>query len=256
METRFPFGYKMKFIAERFGVLPRGKIMGPDRLENLYFRYKDTPIYKETLREAYQEKLDLKGVKELIQGINNKTINVTSKIVSNPSILARHILEKYADVEELMATDSTITDQLKYMKESIESRSVNLACVNCGEWSIRQRIREIPFNPKCGNCGSGLLSMMRRRQDPSFFLELVRSWKDGEEVLGDEREQLIHGRKTADMILSYGRKAVEALMVYGVGPVTSYQVLSKMHRNEEEFYKDLLRAKIQYMKTRQYWDNK
>ncbi len=33
--------------------------------------------------------------------------------------------------------------------------------------------------------------------------------------------------------------------------------LSRMHRSDEEFYKDLLKAKIQYMKTRQYWaDNK
>jgi hypothetical protein len=45
-------------------------------------------------------------------------------------------------------------------------------------------------------------------------------------------------------------------MVYGVGPVTSYQVLSRMHRSEKEFFKDLLKAKIQYMKTRQYWDGK
>lgn len=63
-------------------------------------------------------------------------------------------------------------------------------------------------------------------------------------------------RKTADMVLSYGRKAVEALMVRGVGPVTSYQVLSRMHRDEKKLYSDLLKAKIQYMKTRQYWDNK
>jgi hypothetical protein len=58
------------------------------------------------------------------------------------------------------------------------------------------------------------------------------------------------------MVLSYGRKAVEALMVRGVGPVTSYQVLSRMHQDERSFYSDLLKAKIQYMKTRRYWDNK
>ncbi len=121
MEARFPFGYKMKFIAERFGVLPRGKIMGPDRVENLYYRFKDTPIYRETLREAYQEKLDLPGVKELIRGIADGSISVVVKKVSEPSALARHILEKYADVEELMATDATIGDQLQYMKESIEA---------------------------------------------------------------------------------------------------------------------------------------
>jgi ATP-dependent Lhr-like helicase len=165
-------------------------------------------------------------------------------------------LEKYADIEELMATDATITDQIQYMKQNIESRRVNLACVNCGEWHTNIRIREIEDHPKCGNCGSGLLAMMHRRQDPEHFQMLLRRWREGEELFGEDQEELVHGRKTADMVLSYGRKAVEALMVYGVGPVTSYQVLSRMHRSEEEFYKDLLKAKIQYMKTRQYWADK
>jgi len=53
-----------------------------------------------------------------------------------------------------------------------------------------------------------------------------------------------------------GVNPVEALMVREVGPVTSYQMLSRMHRDEKELYSDLLKAKIQYMKTRQYWDNK
>jgi ATP-dependent Lhr-like helicase len=91
---------------------------------------------------------------------------------------------------------------------------------------------------------------------PESFLALVRRWKAGEELTGDDMDVLTHGRKTADMVLSYGRRAVEALAVHGVGPVTSYQVLSKMHRDEKEFYSDLLKAKIQYMRTRQYWDEK
>ena len=256
IEARFPFGYRMKFIAERFGVIPRGKIMGPDRQELMYRRYKDTPIYKETLREAYQEKLDLPELRKIIAGIRDGSIELTTRMVNEPSILARHILEKFADVEELMATDSTIEDQLEYMKQSIRSRSVNLACVNCGEYTTRSRIRELEERPHCLNCGSGLLAMMRRHQDPEHFQGLLKRWKNGEELIGDEMDILVRGRKTADMILSYGSKAVEALMVYGVGPVTSYQVLSKMHRDEKEFYQDLLKAKIQYMKTRQYWDNK
>ena len=256
MEARFPFGYKMKFIAERFGVIPRGKIMGPDRIQNLYFRFKDTPIYKETLREAYQEKLDLQGVQELALKMRRGEVQVTIKSVSQPSALARHILEKYADIEELMLSEATVMDQLEYMKDSIESRSVNLACVNCGQWHQRIRIREIPDNPVCGNCGSGLLAVMRRHQNPEHFLRLLEVWKQGDEVFGEDLDQLIHGRKTADMVLSYGKKAVMALMVYGVGPVTSYQVLSRMHRSDMEFFKDLLKAKIQYMKTRQYWDEK
>jgi hypothetical protein len=29
-----------------------------------------------------------------------------------------------------------------------------------------------------------------------------------------------------------------------------------MHASNKEFYSDLLKAKIQYMRTRQYWDDK
>jgi ATP-dependent helicase Lhr and Lhr-like helicase len=256
MHTRFPFGYKMNFIAQRFGVIPRGKMMGPERTENLYYRFKDTPIYNETIREAYHEKLDLDAVKEVVSGIGDGSVDITIKQVTEPSALARHILEKYADVEELMATDATITDQIEYMRQNIHSRKVKLACVNCGEWHAHIRIRELEERPHCENCGNGLLSMMRRNQDPEHFLRLLKRWNQGEELFGEDLDVLVHGRKTADMVLSYGRKAVEALMVYGVGPVTSYQVLSRMHRTHEEFYKDLLKAKIQYMKTRQYWANK
>ena len=67
-----------------------------------------------------------------------------------------------------MATDATITDQIQYMKENIESRKVNLACVDCGEWHTSVRIRELDEHPKCGNCRSGLLAMMRRFQDPEY----------------------------------------------------------------------------------------
>jgi ATP-dependent Lhr-like helicase len=256
IESRFPFGYRMKFIAERFGVIPRGKTMNYQSLENLYMRYKDTPIYTETLREVHQEKLDLPSVKEILAGVASGEVEVVAKLAESPSPLARHILEKYADVAEFMEATVTGEDQLEYMKKSVHSRNVKLVCMNCGEWSASQRVRDIDERPICGNCSSGLLAVLRRYHDKDAFMESYRRWRGGEELPEDEKDLLTQGRKSADMVLSYGRKAVEALMVRGVGPVTSYQVLSRMHQSERAFYADLLKAKIQYMKTRQYWDNK
>ena len=146
--------------------------------------------------------------------------------------------------------------KLEYMKKSIRSRQVKLACMNCGEWTERMRVRELEERPSCGNCGSSLLAVLKRQQDQDIFLELFTRWRKGEPLVEDERDTLTNARKAADMVLSYGRRAVEALMVHGVGPVTSYQVLSRMHLEEREFYSDLLKAKIQYMKTRQYWDER
>jgi ATP-dependent Lhr-like helicase len=58
------------------------------------------------------------------------------------------------------------------------------------------------------------------------------------------------------LILSYGKQAVRALEVKGVGPETASRILGKMHPNENEFYMDLLKAKIQYLWTREFWDDR
>ena len=256
IEARWPFGYRMKFIAERFGVIPRGKTLDSRSLENLYARFKDTPIYRETLREVHQEKLDLASAKEILAGVASGEVEVVSMVTKAPSPLARHILEQYADVAELMEATISVGDQLEYMRKSVRSRKVKLACMSCGEWSVDKRVREIDERPVCGSCGSGLLAVLRRHQDAAEFLGLFDRWRGGDEILKDEKDILTSGRKTADMVLSYGRRAVEALMVRGVGPVTAYQVLSRMHQDEDGLYSDLLKAKIQYMRTRQYWDER
>ena len=256
LESRFPYAYNMKFIAERFGAIPRGKTMGASELNRLYRRYRNSPIYKESLREVYREKLDLWSVKEIATRIASGVVRLSYVSASGPSPLARHILEAYADLEELMDSSLAVPDQLEYMQKSIFAREVKLSCMNCNEWHEEARIRDLPERPNCPNCGSGLLAVLRRYEDSSHFQSLLNRMKTGEQILPEERDTITNGRKTADMVLSYGHKALEALAVHGVGPVTAYQVLSRMHATDKDFYADLLKAKIQYMRTRQYWDDK
>ena len=256
MESRFPYAYNMKFIAERFGAVPRGKTMGSSDLNRLYRRYRNSPIYKESLREVYREKLDLWSVKEIATRISSGAVKLSYVSAREPSPLARHILEAYVDLEELMDPSIDVPDQLEYMQKSVLACEVKLSCMNCNEWHEEARIRDLPERPTCPRCGSSLLAVLRRYEDPSHFQSLLNRMKAGEQLLPEEMGAVTNGRKTADMVLSYGHKALEALAVHGVGPVTAYQVLSKMHATDKGFYSDLLKAKIQYMRTRQYWDDK
>ena len=38
--------------------------------------------------------------------------------------------------------------------------------------------------------------------------------------------------------------------------ITASRILGKMHPKEDEFYMDLLKAKIQYLRTREFWDDR
>jgi len=257
LEARFPFSYKMKFVAERFGALPRGKTMGPKRSRQLSEQFKKTPIFDETLREAMLEKVDIKKVKKLMNDIRKGKIRV-STIHRNekPTPLAYHILAKYSDISELMAPGGVLLSNIERMKRAIEARTATLLCMSCGEWTVEKKIKSLPEKPTCEKCKSKLLALIRPNQNPTVIREILKKRLGDKELTEEELEDLTHARRTADLILSYGKNAIIALEVRGVGPETAFRILGKMHQKEDEFYMDLLKAKIQYLRTREYWEDK
>ncbi|MEM2394285.1 MAG: DEAD/DEAH box helicase [Candidatus Bathyarchaeia archaeon] len=256
LEAKFPYSYRMKFVAERFGAMPRGKALGPKRQLQLPAMFKGTPIYDETLREAMLEKADLKKVKEIMQLVREGKIKVrTFYGLKNPTPIAYHILAKYADMSELMAPERVLTSNIDKMKRTIEAKTATLMCINCGGWVSERKIKDLPEQPACEKCGSRLLALLYPKQEAGRLQETLKKRSESKSLTDEELRELAHARRTADLILSYGKKAIIALKVKGVGPETAFRILGKMHPKEEEFYMDLLRAKIQYLKTREFWEN-
>ena len=257
LEARFPFSYKMKFVAERFGALPRGKAMGPERQGQLPGQFRRTPIFDETLREAMLEKVDIEKAKEIMHDVKNGKMKVSTVYRSEkPTPLAYHILAKYSDVSELMAPERVLLSNIDKMKRAIEARTATLLCMSCGEWTAEKKVGSLQEQPSCEKCRSRLLALLYPNQDAKRLREVLMKRREGNELAEEELKDLTHARRTADLILSYGKKAVIALEVKGVGPETAFRILGKMHPKEDEFYMDLLKAKIQYLRTREYWEDR
>jgi ATP-dependent Lhr-like helicase len=257
MEAKFPFSYKMRFVAQRFGALPRGKTMSPEKEERLPYQFGNTPIYDETLREVMIEKVDVDKVREIMREVRDGNIKVSTVYrAEKPTPLAYHILQKFSDVSELMAPEEVLLSNIEKMKRSIEARTARLLCMQCGEWTAEEKVRALLEHPECGKCGSRLLTLMYFSQDVKRLAEFLEKRREGKELSEEELKELTQARRKADLILSYGRKAIIALEVKGVGPETASRILGKMHPKEEDFYMDLLKAKIQYLRTREYWENK
>jgi ATP-dependent helicase Lhr and Lhr-like helicase len=255
LDAKFPFGYKMKSVAERFGVLPRGKTMSYQRQADLKSRFDNTPVYRETIRETMMEKVDLTRAKQVMADVKAGRIKVTTYIsVEKPSPLAYYILSKYGDVTEFMAPEKVLVNNVDKLKLAIDARETTLLCMKCGEWSTHQKIRELPEEPKCGNCGSGLLAPLYRSQDQAKLQDALKRRREGKELSPEELKEVSQARRKADLILSYGKQAIRAMQVKGVGPETASRILGKMHPEETQFYMDLLKAKIQFLRTREYWD--
>jgi ATP-dependent Lhr-like helicase len=257
LEAKFPFSYKMKFVAERFGALPRGKTMSYERLSQLPTRFIGTPIRDETIREAMIEKVDIKrvkGIMHLIKSGESKVSTIFS--AEKPTPLAYHMLAKFSDMSELMAPEDVLLNNMDRMKKTVEARTARMLCMSCGEWFGEEKIRDLSQQPACGKCGSKLLAVLYRSQDANHLRDILKKRREGKDLTEEELRELTQARREADLVLSYGRNAILALEVKGVGPETASRILGKMHPKEDEFYMDLLKAKIQYLRTRAYWEEK
>jgi ATP-dependent Lhr-like helicase len=257
VNAKFPYASRMKFVAERFGVLPRGKTMSYERQSQLRARFEHTPVYDETLREALLEKADVPKAKQIMRNVKAGKIRVSYVYrAEKPTPLAYHILTQFADISELMAPERVLLSNIERMKMAIEARTATFLCMNCGEWTSQFKVKDLLDQPQCERCGSRLLALLYPSQHVAHLKDALRRRREGEALAAEELKELSQARRKADLILSYGKQAVRALEVKGVGPETASRILGKMHPSEDEFFMDLLKAKIQYLRTREFWEDR
>ncbi len=253
LHRHFPFGYYMKFIAERFGALRRGLMFSGDSLRELGLRFRMTPIYDETIREALMLHVDYPRVREIYRMVREGEMEIALfRSRDKPTPLGFHILNKHVDVPELIAPESVERNTLERLRYSLGNMTVDLLCFECGELMQAKVVKDLAQKPKCFSCGSRLLALSTWSTDYVFrALQKKLGAKPLEEA---EREALAKARRSADLVLSYGRRAAVALCVYGIGPQTASRILAKMHDDDKAFYKDLLEAKLKFITTRPFWD--
>jgi ATP-dependent Lhr-like helicase len=254
LDNANPFAYHMKFIAQRFGALPRGAFLGSEKLLDLPYRFKNTPIYTETVRDFKITKFDIPAVQTILTNIQKQTIIIETWIsTERPTLHAYRILNKFATIPEMIAPESIQEESITRMDTAIQYSTVELFCVSCGDWSREQKIQTIPTQPRCERCGSGLLAPIKYSND--HVKSIVKKRVEKLPLTKDEQKILVNIRRHADIILSYGKKGVIALQVHGIGPQTAARLLAKMHYTDQEFFHDLLEAKLLYVRTRRYWDS-
>ncbi|MCL5068803.1 MAG: hypothetical protein M1368_10700, partial [Thaumarchaeota archaeon] len=245
----FPFGYEMKFVAERFGAMKRGRMLSGEALKELGIKFRFTPIYEETMREAMVSKIDIDGSLDFLNDCLTGKVQVVTRDLNRPSPLGARIIKRYLESDDY---EDAPLESVNSMKISVSKETASLLCFDCGDLRESVTIGGLDEQPTCEKCGSKLISVL------FYGSQFARSsWlkKRSKQILTvEESEALSRARRSADIVLAYGKKGAIALSIYGIGPQSAVRVLSKMHESEEEFYQDLLKAKLKFIDTRRYWD--
>lgn len=254
LHRHFPWELQMKQIAERFGALRRGRLMYGGAMKELQVRFRLTPIYDETIREALVERSDFDGVKRVFKQIKERSMDLRFfRSKDKPTPLAYHILYRHVDIPELIAPENVAADNMARLRISIEGRTIDLLCFECGNLGVDVTIARLDEHPSCPRCGCKLLAPVF--WSSSYVASVLHKRRDKHALDENEQKVLMRARRSADLVIAYGKRAVIAQSVYGVGPQTASRVLSKMHETDDEFYRDLLEAKLQFITTRPYWNN-
>ncbi len=254
LHRHFPWQLHMKHVAERFGALSRGRLMYGDAMKELMLRFRLTPIYDETIREALMEHSDFDGVKGVFKQIKEGKMDLRFfRSKDKPTPLAYHILYRHVDIPELIAPENVAADNMARLRISIEGRAIDMLCFDCGNLTTEVSIASLPEHPFCQNCGSKLLAPLF--WSSGYAASILHRKRDKKMLDENEQKTLTRARRSADLVIAYGKRAVIAQSVYGIGPQTAGRVLSKMHESDDEFYRDLLEAKLQFIATRPYWNN-
>ncbi|HKT22220.1 MAG TPA: hypothetical protein VJR06_06415, partial [Nitrososphaerales archaeon] len=132
-QRNFPFPARVKFVAERFGALKRGKLIAHPNLCSLPTRFEKTPIFEEALQETGRDLIDMERGKQILAEVANGGIAVESfQAGDRPTPIAYNLLYRYLEVPEAVAPDSLGKSSYQRMKASIFGTEVSLLCVKCG----------------------------------------------------------------------------------------------------------------------------
>lgn len=235
--------YVLRHVAMKFEALPRGMYYkSASYLLHLPEIFRDTPVYNEAFRFQLIQHYDFNNFKRLLAQIENKVVEVVAlDKLPSPTSLAKPILE---------LGDLLITDDNQLFLERIMRRVLNFLCLDCLH-SWRMLCADYEDNVVCPKCFSSNISLVKWKLND--VIKALLKMKNGEKLNEEEESLIAYAKMSADLITLYKKKAVLALSTKGVGPLTAYQILAKMHKSLDELIDDLRKAMKEYLETRDYW---
>ncbi|MEM2991414.1 MAG: DEAD/DEAH box helicase, partial [Halobacteria archaeon] len=236
--------WKLLHVARRFGAARKDVDQEKIGMDKLISIYSNTPLYEEAIREIYHDKLDIPRAREIFSLINRGEISIA---ISNLSPIG---LSGYTAGYELLYPEKIDQSIVLALKNRILNDRVLLICLNCKQWKSTQRVMQVQEQPKCALCGSRLIAALKPWEEGEIKLlkkpEHLRTQK--------EKNRVKRIFRNANLVLSHGKQAVIALSSRGLGPEAASRILRRQHVDEEDFYREILKAERQYIKTKKYWD--
>lgn len=236
--------WKMVHVARKFGALSRDVDYERISMEKLLNVFEGTPMYEEAVNEILHDKLDISDAMKVLEQIRSGEIQITTGRLSPMGDAG------FTGGRELMAPETADRSIILALKDRIANDHVILFCLNCKQFSSKRKVKDVEDKPVCPVCNSRLIAALKPwEKDEADLVKKAASHKLEEADMVKVKRVYRNG----NLVLSHGRLAVIALASRGLGPESAARVIGRQRVDEEDFYRDILKAERDYVRTRRFW---
>ena len=253
LETSNTFAWRHWHVAKRFGAVERTAEYKATRARLLVKIFKGTPLEEETKREVFLEKLDLEHAKKFIEQVRDGVVSlqIVEETEASCSPLALPIVDKIIP-HDLLRPAIPSKSLTQIIKERLFASRVRLVCLYKADWDGIRVVGDLPETIRCPHCKSTLIAATYLGDDG--LVKIVKRRIRRQKLTDEEEQSYKRAWLSASLMQTNGKKAAIVMSGRGVGPTTAIRVLRKLHRTEEDFYVDILKAEREYARTRLFWD--
>ncbi len=242
--------WQLVHVGRKFGAIRKDYDFRNVSFKKLLTLFNNTYIFDEAIEKVIWDRMDIKNTQKVLKEIQENKIKI---IVQKLSPISTAGIET---IRGLMAPQRADRSILIALKKRLEETDISLVCTNCGNtWNTS--VLRVKGKLKCSNCEARKIAVLRRYNRGIGKILVKKDLKD------EEKKEFKRLHKNASLVLNYGQYAIIALVGRGIGPDTAARILRKYNIKEIEksedveikFLRDILKAELNYAKTRGFWDN-
>ncbi len=240
------FKRRVIHVARRFGALKKWADFSNVSIQKLITSFEGTPIYEEGLKEVFSKDLDVDGLVLVLKRMNQGEI--VFQAVENGGAatpVARVGIERVSMKTDLIPPERMRAVLVESAKARLLNETGNFVCTNCWDYMEMIRIKDLPDKPKCPNCGSHAIGMLKTKKNVQR-----RFGKKGEKLSKLEDKMQTIAKQTATLIEKYGKPAAVALSARRVTVLAVSDVLEKEPLCSDKFYELVLEAERKMLSKR------